>query len=66
MIQNRLPKDMNFVPPMDVIVDSIERLEEEVETYKTFVIKLDKSLATFMGKIDDFQKDLNLIKKYCK
>ena len=66
MIQNRLPKDMNFVPPMDVIVDSIERLEEDVELYKAFAVRLDKSLAKILAKLNDLQKDFDLIKKYCE
>lgn len=55
MIKDRLPKDMNYVPPMDTIIDTIEDLQSDMIAYKKYLAETVKSLAALRARIDKLQ-----------
>jgi len=64
MIKDRLPKDLNYVPPTDTIIDEIEELQEDMIAYKKYLAETVKSLAGFRQRQQKLQDDFDLIKKY--
>ena len=64
MIRDRLPKDLNFVPPTNIIIDSIANLEEDMAVQKKLMGDLLKKLVKLRASVDKVQDDFDLIKKY--
>ena len=64
MIKDKLPKNLNFVPPTDVIIEAIQDLERNIREQNTLIMEMDKVIATLRGKVERIQKDFDLIKKY--
>ena len=64
MIKDRLPKDLNYVPSTDTIIDEIEELQEDMIAYKKYLAETVKSLAGFRQRQQKLQDDFDLIKKY--
>ena len=64
MIKDRLPKDLNYVPPTNIIIDSIANLEEDMAVQKKLMGDLLKKLVKLRASVDKVQDDFDLIKKY--
>ena len=64
MIKDRLPKDLNYVPPTDIIIDSIANLEEDMAVQKKLMGDLLKKLVKLRASVDKVQKDFDLLKGY--
>jgi uncharacterized coiled-coil protein SlyX len=64
MIKDKLPQDLNFVPPTDVIIEAIEDLEGSIRKQNTWLMEMDKDIAKLKGQVEKLQKELKLIKKY--
>ena len=64
MIKDKLPKDLNYVPPTDIIIDSIANLEEDMAIQKKLMGDLLKKLVKLRATVDKVQEDFDLIKKY--
>ena len=64
MIRDRLPKDLNYVPPTDTIIEAIEELQDDMIAYKKYLAETVKSLAALRARINKLQDDFDLIKKY--
>ena len=64
MIKDKLPSDLIYVPPMDVIIESIEALEKMISSNTAMLSDLLRQTAGYVAKVDKIQKDFNLIKKY--
>lgn len=64
MIKNKLPKDLNYVPPTNIIIDSIANLEEDMAVQKKLMGDLLKKLVKLRASVDKVQKDFDLLKGY--
>ena len=64
MIKERLPRDLNYVPPTDEIIDSIQALEEDLATHKKLLGTAVKQMVDLRARVDKVQDDFDLIKKY--
>jgi len=64
MIKDKLPSDMVYVTPTDVIIDEIEELQNDMIAYKKYLAETVKSLAGFRARQQKLQDDFDLIKKY--
>jgi len=64
MIKNKLPKDLNYVPPTNIIIDSIANLEEDMAVQKKLMGNLLKKLVKLRASVDKVQKDFDLLKGY--
>ena len=64
MIKDRLPKDLNYVPPTNIIIDSIANLEEDMAVQKKLMGDLLKKLVKLRASVDKVQKDFDLLKGY--
>ena len=64
MIKDKLPKDLNFVPPTNIIIDSIANLEEDMAVQKKLMGDLLKKLVKLRASVDKVQKDFDLLKGY--
>ena len=64
MIKNKLPKDLNYVPPTNIIIDSIQAIEEDLGVHKKLMGELLKKLVKLRASVDKVQKDFDLLKGY--
>ena len=64
MIRDRLPKDLNYVPPTDTIIDCIAQLEDDLETYRKMVGDAIKGIVKLRAEVGKIQKDFDLLKGY--
>ena len=64
VLKDKLPQDLNFVPPTNMIIEAIEDLEKSIREQNTLIMEMDKAIATLRGRVDKVQKDFKLIKKY--
>ena len=64
MIRDKLPQDLNFVSPTDIIIDSIEELERQMSVANKMLAETLKKLASYRAKVDKLQEDINLVTKY--
>lgn len=64
MIRDRLPKDLNYVPPTDIIIDCISVLELEAESHRKMLADVLKKLVDIRARVDKVQKDFDLLKGY--
>jgi len=51
MIREKLPKDLNFVPPTDVIIEAIEDLERAIRKQNTTIAEMEVKIAKLKRKI---------------
>jgi len=64
MIRDKLPPDINFVPPLDTLVDCIATLELQAESHGKLLENVLRKLVDYRARVDKIQEDFDLLKGY--